>query len=714
MAAKKKKETLEDSKLSAALEKKATNSVLTKIKKKYGNVLSPLSEANNSINTVSTGSLSLDLALGRGGMALGRVYEVYGPNSSGKSTLGVHVVIQAQRRGLKCAYLDAEVAVDPKLFANYGVDSKKLDLVQVYGGEPNLDILQKLIETGAYSVIVIDSVSALIPMSEAEADIDKDHMALQARLMSKALRKIAPKAAENNTLLIFVNQLRMKLGGYGCFHYDTLVNFVDGPSLPIGKVVNDKIQGEVWCFNEKLNKVESKPIINWYDNGDVTDKDAFIHIQTASINGRGRFGLTCTTNHKILTDSGWKEAGNLSFEDKLVSKYEETINGTYGDFLSGILIGDSYISVRHKNTGSLRLQDNENKDYINWKLDKLSNFIDFNELKMSRGYRYDSNYTYEFAKIKRDIGTRDPMYFLNNYTDLGFALWLMDDGNLDLNNGHRRYGVSIKRFKNNVEKCNEIKNKFIKLGFVCNYTIDSGFFQFETSITDKIALKICKYIPKCMEYKLPFEYRDRYKEFILENKSQMKTDLVEIKEIREASDRQLRKRRKFDISVENNHNYMVGGKYNGVFVHNSPETTTGGEALGFWTTGRISIRGPEARKRRLLDDAGEVYGHIAAHEVQKNKLGEPFKKANLNLIYNKGYDFYNEVLEMAVSMDIVEKAGSWFKYKDENLAQGNDKTLAILKENTKLFNEIRTIVIETVGLKEQYELHSNPGPLYPN
>ncbi len=148
--------------------------------------------------------------------------------------------------------------------------------------------------------------------------------------------------------------------------------------------------------------------------------------------------------------------------------------------------------------------------------------------------------------------------------------------------------------------------------------------------------------------------------------------------------------------------------------YGNPETTTGGESLGFWTTGRISIRGPEAKKRRLTDSNGEVYGHIAAHEVQKNKLGEPFKKANLSLIYNKGFDFYSEVLEMAVSLDIVEKAGSWFKYKDENLAQGTDKTLMILKEDDKLFNEIRDIVIETVGLKEQYELHSNPGPLYTN
>ena len=349
-----KDEKLEEEKKS--IEDKTKDIALAAIKKKYGNVLAPLSEGVGQIKTVSTGSLSLDLALGRGGFAFGRVYEIYGPNSSGKSTLAVHVIIQAQRRGLKCAYLDAEQAVDPVLFENYGVNSEELDLVQAYGGEPNLDILERLVKTGQYSVIVIDSVSALIPMVEAEANIEDNQMALQARLMSKALRKITPQAAENETTLIFVNQLRKKLGSYG-----------------------------------------------------------------------------------------------------------------------------------------------------------------------------------------------------------------------------------------------------------------------------------------------------------------------------------------------------------------DPSVTTGGEALAFWATGRISIRGPESKKRRLVDSNGETYGHTAIHEIVKNKLGEPFKKAELNLVYGKGYDYYNETLDMAVSLDIIEKAGSWFKYKGDNIAQGTINTLETLKEDKKLFDEIRDKVIDTVGLKEVYELHCNPG-----
>lgn len=212
MAKKKKEDTQEardDASQQLALAKKA-------ITKKYGDVISTLEEHGDMhIPTISTGCLSLDLALGCGGMGLGRIYEIFGPNSGGKSTLGVNVVIQGQRRGLNCCYVDAEHAVDPKLFRAYGVNTKKLELVQGYDGEENLDILERFIKTGAFSVAVVDSVSALIPRGEAEKDIDQDSIALQARLMSKALRKITPIANQTQTLIIFINQLRHKVGGYG-------------------------------------------------------------------------------------------------------------------------------------------------------------------------------------------------------------------------------------------------------------------------------------------------------------------------------------------------------------------------------------------------------------------------------------------------------------------------------------------------------------------
>jgi len=186
------------------------------ITKKYGEVISKLSDHEDMvIPTVSTGSISLDVALGRGGMALGRLYEIFGPNSGGKSTLAANVVIQGQKRGMKCCYVDAEHAVDPLLFKNYGVDIKNLDLVQGYNGEENLDVLEMLVSSSAYKIAVVDSVSSLIPSNEAAAEIGDDHIALLARLMSKATRRLTPIANRAGCLIIFINQLRMKIGGYG-------------------------------------------------------------------------------------------------------------------------------------------------------------------------------------------------------------------------------------------------------------------------------------------------------------------------------------------------------------------------------------------------------------------------------------------------------------------------------------------------------------------
>lgn len=325
------------------------------ITKKYGEVITRLSDHEDMIiPTVSTGSISLDVALGRGGMALGRIYEIFGPNSGGKSTLAANVVIQGQKRGMKCCYVDAEHAVDPLLFKDYGVDTKALELIQGYNGEENLDILEMLITSGAYRIAVVDSVSSLIPSAEAESEIADDHMGLLARLMGKATRRFTPLANRAGCLLIFINQFRMKIGTYG-----------------------------------------------------------------------------------------------------------------------------------------------------------------------------------------------------------------------------------------------------------------------------------------------------------------------------------------------------------------NPETTTGGEALPFYSTGRIAIRGPEAKARRIPDPkTGEIIGHTTLFEVVKNKLAPPFRKAEVNLIYGKGYDAHGEILKLGVDLGIIDKTRSWYKYDGENFANGEVAASTYLKENSELYNTVRNEVIDMVGLKELYEQNS--------
>lgn len=161
---------------------------------------------------VSTGALSLDSILGIDGLPLGRIVEIYGPESSGKSTISLSLVAQAQQMGLKCAYIDAEHALDPVYMAALGIDLDNLLLAQPDYGEQALEIVDRLIRTGEIGVVVVDSVASLVPKAELEGDMEANQMGLQARMMSKALRKLVGLANEHKTLIVFINQLRNKIG----------------------------------------------------------------------------------------------------------------------------------------------------------------------------------------------------------------------------------------------------------------------------------------------------------------------------------------------------------------------------------------------------------------------------------------------------------------------------------------------------------------------
>jgi recombination protein RecA len=185
------------------------------IEKKYGDIVTFLSEHKTGIDVISTGCLGLDAALGVGGVALGRIYEFFGSQGSGKSSLAFSVIVEAQKKGMQCAYVDAEHTIDPKLLANMGVNNEDLWLVRGHSGEENLDAAEMMVKTGELDVLVIDSVSSLIPKAEADENIDHNPMGLLARLMSKCMRRFTPLANQSNTLVIFINQIRMDIGKYG-------------------------------------------------------------------------------------------------------------------------------------------------------------------------------------------------------------------------------------------------------------------------------------------------------------------------------------------------------------------------------------------------------------------------------------------------------------------------------------------------------------------
>jgi recombination protein RecA len=167
---------------------------------------------NEQIEVISSGSLGLDLALGIGGLPRGRVIEIYGPESSGKTTLALHAIAEAQKRGGVCAFVDAEHALDPTYARKLGVDVDNLLISQPDTGEQGLEIADTLVRSGSIDVLVIDSVAALVPRAELEGEMGDSHVGLHARLMSQALRKITGSVSRSNTMLIFLNQIRLKIG----------------------------------------------------------------------------------------------------------------------------------------------------------------------------------------------------------------------------------------------------------------------------------------------------------------------------------------------------------------------------------------------------------------------------------------------------------------------------------------------------------------------
>ncbi len=207
-----KKKTVETA---AENKKKALDAAIAKLEKDFGKgTVMKLGDpaARAAVETIPTGSLSLDLALGLGGVPRGRVVEVYGPESSGKTTVTLHMIAEVQKRGGIAGFIDAEHALDPVYAKNIGVDIDELYISQPDSGDQALEITETMVRSGAMDIIVVDSVAALVPRQEIEGDMGDSHVGLQARLMSQALRKLTPVISKSNCVVIFINQLREKVG----------------------------------------------------------------------------------------------------------------------------------------------------------------------------------------------------------------------------------------------------------------------------------------------------------------------------------------------------------------------------------------------------------------------------------------------------------------------------------------------------------------------
>ncbi len=244
---------------------KALEAAVSQIEKSFGKgSIMRLGQHENAVDieAISTGSLGLDLALGIGGLPRGRIVEIYGPESSGKTTLALHVVAEAQKRGGTCAFVDAEHALDPSYARKLGVNLDELLISQPDAGEQALEITDTLVRSGAVDVLVVDSVAALTPRAELEGEMGDSHVGLQARLMSQALRKLTGSVSRSNTLVIFINQIRMKIGVmFGNPETTTggnALKFYASVRLDIRRVGQVKVKDEVVGNQTRVRVVKNK------------------------------------------------------------------------------------------------------------------------------------------------------------------------------------------------------------------------------------------------------------------------------------------------------------------------------------------------------------------------------------------------------------------------------------------------------------------------
>jgi len=244
---------------------KALDAALAQIEKQYGKgSVMKLGDksANMNIEVVPTGSLSLDLALGLGGMPRGRIVEIYGPESSGKTTVALHVVAEVQKKGGIAGFIDAEHALDPAYAANIGVDIDNLYISQPDNGEQALEITETMVRSGAVDVIIVDSVAALVPKAEIDGEMGDSHVGLHARLMSQALRKLTGIISKSNCVVIFINQLREKVGVmFGNPETTTggrALKFYASVRLDVRRIETLKVGGEVVGNRTRVKVVKNK------------------------------------------------------------------------------------------------------------------------------------------------------------------------------------------------------------------------------------------------------------------------------------------------------------------------------------------------------------------------------------------------------------------------------------------------------------------------
>jgi len=668
---------------------KALQHAVDEIKERFGEgAIMTMCEIHAvNVDTIPTGSIAMDLALGVGGMPRGRVIEIYGTESSGKTTLSLHVIAEAQKKGGVCAFIDAEHAMDPDYAKRIGVDVDSLLISQPDSGEQALQIVETLVKSGNIDVIVVDSVAALTPQREIEGEIGDQHMGLQARLMSQACRKLSGIMAKSNTMVIFLNQTRMKIGMvFGCLNYKSKVNLASGGTEWIGKIVNQKKKVDILSYDWKKKQIISRPINGWFNNG-RTDK--FLQITAYKPYGNGRSQFSCTPNHPILTPTGWRQASELKKNDLVMAAAPFKLSPSQYEIILGSLMGDGNLSgTIHKDSLGVRFRLGhglKQESYLRWKAGLFGNLQGcFTKTKNS--IKFDLTPLPELYNLKKEVCKNKHKFlsadFISKLTPLALAIWYMDDGHLDVRNINKNKA----RIFICVQTIHPSSRIFITKMLKERYDIEVKIrkqgnlpvFCFDQANTNKFLNLVKQYIYPSMNYKLLPRYQNKFSvepKFFQEILKPVALPILDIK-IKPKTKSMIR----FDIGVNKLHNFLADG----IIVHNSPETTPGGLALKFYASVRINLT-----RTAQIKSGDEIIGNRVKAKVVKNKVAAPFRTAEFDIYYNEGISKAGDALRAGLTTGLIKQSGSFFTFDGEKIGQGTEAAKTYLREHKEAVTRIK-------------------------
>jgi len=712
---------------------KALEMAMGQIEKQFGKgaIMRMGEKTNMGIEAISTGALALDLALGIGGLPRGRVVEIYGPESSGKSTLAMHVVAEAQRNGGICAYVDAEHAMDPVYASAIGVNIDELLISQPDTGEQALEIADMLIRSGALDIIVIDSVAALTPRAEIEGDMGDAHVGLQARLMSQALRKLTATLNRSDTIAIFINQLREKIGVmfgspettpggkalkfYSSVRLDirriesikdgaeitgnrTRVKVVKNKCVAEGTTVFDPSTGETHRIediidhdagqlvmaSDKAGKLYGRRIVSRFDQGEA---------DVVGLGLKDGTTLWATPDHQVMTEVGWREAGELAVGDRVARPRctgefgpSEPVSVDHARML-GYLIGDGSVTgktpVSFTNVQAAHTASEKRIPQVFFEpstsQEVLANLL-FG-LWESDGW---------VSKKVPNSGIR--VGFTTSSYQLAHQLhWLL-----------LRWGVGSTvqtkaptgrvSFIGSQKVVTKLTNYDVRVSGIDNVQRFAGALPMwgprgQVLVAELAADGLRKHRGSQRGY-LPAAQMWPVLNYLAQRGVTPKLAAHMIGD--SAGDpkegmRMLLGYRRFRRDLVQRLADVLGSE----FLYQVLD-----EDLWY---DRITVVHPVERRRVFDIEVDEDHTFVANDVVVQN-CSPPFRQAEFDIMYGKGISREGSLLDVAADLGIVKKSGAWYTYEGEQLGQGRENAKVFLAENLELMIEISERVRKQVGL----------------